>query len=334
MTASASGPLLESLTTAFRLLKWVAALAAIAILVSGITVVKPDEVALRLRFGKLTGRTRADQVHGPGLLVALPYLVDEVIRVPVKRVQEMRIEALAGGPDAIGDRLDVTATGYALTADHNIVQPAAVLKYQITDPVAWTLRIVAPEAVIRDAVVSALTRTLGEMTIDAVLVDGQRRLAAQAIGRAQERLDEDGQWVRLLALEFTALRPPPQVARDFDDVQSAFVERKTRVDEARGYREQALPQAAADGQGRVRQAEADEAAHLAEARGAAATFLAIREEYRRNPAVVHQRLYREAMERALSTVGGRILVPPGSDTGRILIPSDNTPGEWTGPGGS
>jgi membrane protease subunit HflK len=172
------------------------------------------------------------------------------------------------------------------------------------------------------------------MTIDTVLVDGQKQLAAQAIGRAQARLDAEGPWVRLLALEFTALRPPPHVAGDFDAVQSAFVERKTRVDEARSYREQALPQAAADAQGRVRRAEADEAARLALARGAAAEFLAIREEYRRNPAVVRQRLYREAMERALSTVGGRILVPPGSDTGRILIPTDNAPGEWEGPDGS
>ncbi len=334
MTGSAAGPLIESLATLFRLLKWVAALAALAILVSGITVVKPDEVALRLRFGKLTGRTHPEQVHGPGLLVALPYLVDEIIRVPVKRVHEMRIEALAGGPGASGDRLDITAAGYALTADHNIVQPAAVLKYQIADPVAWALRIAAPEAVIRDAVVSALTQTLGEMTIDAVLVDGQKQLAAQAIGRAQARLGAEASWVRLLALEFTALRPPPQVAGDFDAVQSAFVERKTRVDEARSYREQALPQAAADAQGRVRQAEADEAARLAQARGAAVTFVAIREEYRRSPAVVRQRLYREAMERALSMVGGRILVPPGSDTGRILIPTDNAPDESEGADGS
>jgi membrane protease subunit HflK len=201
----------------------------------------------------------------------------------------------------------------------------AVLKYQIADPITWALHIVMPEAVIRDAVVAALTRTLGEMPIDAVLVDGRKQLAAQAVARA------DGSWVRLVALEFTALKPPPQVAADFDAVQSAFVERKTRVDEARSYREQALPQAAGDAQNRVRQAEADEAARLALARGAAAQFVAIREEYRRSPAVVRQRLYREAMERALAAVGGRILVPPGSDTGRILIPIDNAPGEGEGP---
>ena len=45
---------------------------------------------------KLLGQTRAQQIHGPGLLVALPYLIDEVVRVPVKRVHELRIDALAG----------------------------------------------------------------------------------------------------------------------------------------------------------------------------------------------------------------------------------------------
>ncbi len=333
MTPSATRLLLDSLTSVFRLLKWVTVLSGLAILVSGIAVVKPDEVALRLRFGKLTGQTRAEQVHGPGLLIALPYLIDEVIRVPVKRVQEMRIEALTGGAAATGDRLDLTATGYALTADRNIVQPRAVLKYQITDPEAWALRVVAPERVVRDAVVSALTRTLGETAIDAVLVEGQKQLAAQALGRAQARLDQEGPWVRLLALEFTTLRPPAQVAREFDGVQSAFVERKTKADAARSYREQALPGAAADAQNQIRAAEADEVARLAEARGAAATFLAIQTEYRRSPAVVRQRLYREAMEQALSGAGGRILVPPGKDTGRILIPADARSSEAEGPDG-
>jgi membrane protease subunit HflK len=170
------------------------------------------------------------------------------------------------------------------------------------------------------------------MAIDAILVGGQKQLATQALGRAQARLDQEGNWVRLLALEFTALRPPLAVARDFDAVQSAFVERKTRADQARSYREQALPGAATDAQSQIRAAEADEAARLAEARGAAATFLAIQAEYRRSPVVVRQRLYREAMEQALSGVGRRILVPPGSDTGRILIPTDAGSGEAEGPG--
>jgi membrane protease subunit HflK len=327
-------PLLDSVRASLRLLRWIAGLLGLAILGSGVTVVRPDEVALVLRFGQLAGRTRADQVHGPGLLLALPYLVDEVVRVPVKRIQETRIEALTSQIPASGDRLDVTRDGYALTADHNIVQPAAVLKYQITDPVAWALRLSGPDAFIRDAVVGALTRTLGEMAIDPILGDGRKSLAAAALDRAQARLDADGPWVRLVALEFTAIRPPGPVARAFDDVQSAFVERKTRVDEARSYREQALPRAAAAADAEVRDAEAGEATLLATAHGAASTFLAIQVEYRRSPAVVRQRLYREAMEFVFAAVGGRVLVPPGADTGRLLIPGDGGPGPWAGPEGS
>ena len=334
MPPSALAPLLDSLRASLRLLRWVAGLLGLAILGSGVTLVPPDEVALVLRFGQLTGRTRADQVHGPGLLLALPYLVDEVVRVPVKRIQETRIEALTSPVPASGDRLDVTREGYALTADHNVVQPAAVLKYQILDPVAWALRQSAPEALIRDTVVAALTRTLGEMAIDPILGDGQKPLAARTLDRAQARLDAGGPWVRLVALEFTAIRPPGPVARAFDDVQSAFVERKTRVDQARTYREQALPAAAAAAEAEVRDAEAGEAALLATARGAAATFLAIQAEYRRSPAVVRQRLYREAMESAFAAVGGRVLVPPGADTGRLLIPGDGGPGPGEAPEGS
>jgi modulator of FtsH protease HflK len=328
-----AGPLLDSVRTALRLLRGIGGLLALAILGSGVTVVRPDEVALVLRFGQLTGRTRVDQVRGPGLVLAFPYLVDEVVRVPVKRVQETRIDTLTNAVGASGDRLDVTRDGYALTGDHNIVQPEAVLKYQVTDPVTWALRVTTPDAMIRDAVVAALTRTLGEMAIDPVLGDGRKALAARALERAQARLDADGPWVRLVALEFTAIRPPAPVAQAFDEVQSAFVERKTRVDAARSFREQALPRAAATAEAEVRDAEAAEAALLATARGAAAAFLAIQAEYRKSPAVVRQRLYRETMEVVFSAVGGRVLVPAGAGTGRLLIPGESGSGPGTAPEG-
>jgi membrane protease subunit HflK len=300
----------------------VAALVALGILVSGVTVVRPDEVALVLRFGRLTGHTRADQVHGPGLLLALPYLIDEVVRVPVKRIQETRIDVLTGGRQPGGDDLDVTKEGYALTADHNIVQAEVVLKYQIVDPAVWALRISAPDALVRDTVVGALTRTLGEMAIDPVLGDRKKELLSRAQARAQARLDADGPWVRLVALELTSIRPPLAVAPVFDAVHSAFVERETLVGRARGYREQGLPKAAAEAQAAIRDAEAEATARLATARGEAAAFLAIQAEYHRNPAVVRQRLYREAMEQVFLAVGGRVLVPPGADGGRLLIPAD------------
>jgi membrane protease subunit HflK len=335
MARSGPNPVLESLEAVFRWLPWVAGAAGLLILASGITVVRPDEVALRLRFGRLTGATAADRVHGPGLLISWPYLVDEVVRVPVRRIQELRIDVLTTRMTRSSDRMDVTREGYALTGDENIVQPAAVLKYQIADPVMWVLRVVDPVTVVRDAVVAALTGTLAEMSMDAVLGEGRSQLAATALARAQARLDQDGHWVRLQALEFTAIRPPQQVSSFFDEVQSAFVEKKTRVDEARSFREQAVPRATAEAERLIRQAEAEEATRVAAARGDTGRFLAIHEAYRKSPAVVRQRLYREAIDASFSALRSRVLVPPGLSAWRLLIPADSGPAgsTWIGPEG-
>ena len=72
MTGDRRTALADSLGATAPFLGWVTALMVAMILLSGITVVKPDEVALRLRFGKLTGAAAADQVHGPGLLSPSP----------------------------------------------------------------------------------------------------------------------------------------------------------------------------------------------------------------------------------------------------------------------
>lgn len=331
MPSSPSGPILDSVRTSLRFGRWVAGLVALGILVSGVTIVKPDEVALVLRFGRLAGQTRADRIHGPGLLLALPYLIDEVVRVPVKRIQEARIDVLTNATRAADFGLDTLNVGYALTGDHNIVQPEAVLKYQIADPIVWALGVSAPDVLIRDAVVSAISATLGEMAIDPILGDGKKELLARALARAQTRLNAEGEWVRLIALEFTAIRLPAEVASAFADVQSAFVERQTLVGQAQGYREQTMPRATAEAQAGIRTAEADAATMLATARGAAAAFIAIEAEYRRDPVVVRQRLYREAMEHVFAAVGGRVLVPPGVDAGRLLLPGDGGSGLREGP---
>ena len=57
---------------AIRYCKWLIAILAVAIACSGIRVVNNSEVAVVLRFGRLVGDTREEQVHQPGLLLAFP----------------------------------------------------------------------------------------------------------------------------------------------------------------------------------------------------------------------------------------------------------------------
>ncbi len=321
----------ESLDAAFGFLRWAGLLVVIVIACSGITFVRSDEVALVLRFGKLTGATPADQVHRPGMLLALPYLIDEVVRVPVKRVQEVPITLFSGrtlgeipqeerkSREAPGP-LDPRTTGYCVTGDRNIVHADALVKFQVKDPIQYALRIREPKRVIEDAVTGALMQCIGGTEVDDVLAEGKNKLSAAIEDCAQARLDDIGAGVTLVAFEFREVTPPQDVAPDFQAVVSAYVERSTSIRNAETYREQETPKAKADRNQTISDAEAYKADRLARARGDIATFSNVLAQYKSNPGVVKERVYREAVERVLGSVGSRVLVPHGDDKLRTLLP--------------
>ena len=333
MTEDRRKAVADSLDSAFRFLRWAAIAALILIAGSGITFVKSDEAALVLRFGKLSGATPADQVHGPGILIAWPYLIDQVIRVPVKRVQEVAITRFSGkklseqeaerGEDAamVENTLDPREVGYCLTGDHNIVHVDALLKYEITDPIKYALYVEDPEALIRDVASEALCQAVGERSVDTVLAEGKKNLSAAVQARTQKRLDDAGAGVGIIAVEFREIVPPKAVAPDFEAVVSAYVERQTRIQKANTYREKEIPKAQAERERMISDAEAFAADRLGRARGEVSSFRNVVAEYKANPKVVRERLYRESMERMLEKVGSRVLVPADAGSGtRVLLP--------------
>ena len=67
-----AAPLARLLDGAWQRMHWWIATMTVLYALSGITVVKPDEVAVVLRWGRLVGETPALQEHGPGLLFTFP----------------------------------------------------------------------------------------------------------------------------------------------------------------------------------------------------------------------------------------------------------------------
>jgi membrane protease subunit HflK len=294
---------------------WIGAMALLYLL-SGITIVKPDEVAVILRWGRLVGPTPALQEHGSGLLFALPEPVDQVVRVKVKKVSEVAVSTLitSGGEEEAGETGDLTTlsplTGYAITGDHNIVQLDMVARYRVREPAEWAFYGPDSERILRAEVTSAMVRSLGEMAVDRVLADGRKTLIAYATRRAQAGLDGARSGLELSSLELTRLAPPPALTSDFDAVQSAFIGAETRKKDAQAFAESAIPQARAGADSAVQEARAAAEADLAQARGDAAAFLALDRQYRSDPGVVRERLYRDAVERAIAGAGNVRWVPP------------------------
>ena len=63
---------------------------------SGIRIVSSGSSAIILRFGKLVGKDRESQVHEPGLLFALPYMIDEVVIIPTGEILSVCHEPVTG----------------------------------------------------------------------------------------------------------------------------------------------------------------------------------------------------------------------------------------------
>ncbi|HUI76664.1 MAG TPA: protease modulator HflK [Bryobacteraceae bacterium] len=324
------------LDAAWQRMHWWIATMAVLYALSGITIIKPDEVAVIERWGRLVGSSPAAQEHGPGLLFALPRPVDRVVRVQVKHVSEVPVATLSGYETddedvAPSTTLDPLSQGYAVTGDHNILQVVMVARYRVRSPAEWAFYGPSSEDVLRVEVSAAMMRSIGEMPVDRALSDGRKALIATAMRRAQAGLDASHSGLELSSLELTFLAPPSALAPDFDAVQSAYIGAETKKKDAQAYAEAIIPQAQAKADAALQTARGDSDSALALARGDAEAFLALDQEYKTNKAVVSERLYRDAVEKALSSAGKIRWVPPpvgGSYHGfRVEITTANAGGK-------
>lgn len=318
-----AAPISRLIDGAWQRMHWWVFTMVVLYALSGITVVKPDEVAVILRWGRLVGATPALQEHGPGLLFAFPRPVDKVVRVQVKHVWEVSVDTLAPSADpqeedneeeelASGAKLTLNplTEGYALTGDENIIHLAIVARYRVRDPALWAFYGPKSEDVLRAEVTAAMVRSLGEMGVDRVLSDGRESLLATATRRAQQGLDASQSGLELTLLELTGLTPPLAVMQDFGAVQSAYIDAETQKNDAEAFAASTIPEAHSTADASVQTAQGNAAAALATANGDASAFRALDREYRANPAVVRERLYRDAVENAIYAAGSVRWVPP------------------------
>ena len=325
-------PLVAALRFLLGRYHWIIVVLAILYGLSGVTFVAPGEVALLLRNGALVGETEAQRVHRPGLLVALPPPIDEVVRVNVMQVRTLRIFELTytsggGGTRSFvrGDTIDPEREGYCLTADRNILQTLVVVRYRVADPIAWALGQVEPQAVLRDAVTSALGQATGERTIDDLLIgEGRGEMTRAVLESAAAEAQARGLGVELLAVELEELHPPRQVNSAFSDVIDAAIQAFTALQEAKQYAQTELPGARAEAERIRANASGEAATRVALARGEADAFRALLEELEEDGGLGRERLYRETLERVLPRVMLRVLPPPPDGGGyrdlRIEVP--------------
>ncbi len=283
---------------------------------SGTTIIGTNEVGMIVRLGALVGETRSEQVHGPGLLFALPRPFDEVVRINTASTRTIEIDELATNqstpcevsqqdqPDesqVAASECSASRSGLALTGDRNLLNLNVIARFTVRDPAKFTFGVLDPKEQIRSAVVEAAVRNLGELNLDRLLTQGRATFVQETTRDAQERLDQIGAGVQLVNVELVQLTPPEALSADFDAVQSAYIAAQTAQREAEQYAAEKLPAARAEADQLVSSATTYANRTIVLARAEAQSFEGLLGPYRASSAVLRERIYREGLERAFAS---------------------------------
>lgn len=260
----------------------------------------PGKAAVILRFGRLD---RVQTTPGPKLHLPPPLEAHYVVDVAEIHREEF------GKPASVGAAMEL-AEAAIQTKDNNIVYLEFAVQYRVRDAFEARFRVADRRPLLRDAAQAAVREVVGRTSIDEVLSERRGEVADESRERLQGFLEDYEAGIEVTRVQLLEVQPPPQVSDAFDDVVAAAQDRDRKIQEARGYENEVLPRARAEARELEAQAAAYQEAHVTEAKGEAARFLSVLEEYRKAPSVTRQRLYLEAMEEVLPEVEV-ILVEPG-----------------------
>ena len=126
--------------------------------------------------------------------------------------------------------------------------------------------------------------------------------------------------ITITGLEFRSVKPPEALTYHFNQVNAAYVEKETKIQEANQYREKVIPDAKASADKLVNDAQIRRSEQLTTANDRVAEFYGLFEEYQRNRDVVWERVYREKVTKILNKMGGKIVLPDGDGTPQIFLP--------------
>ena len=267
-----SKSLADALRISFAVLKIIMVVLVILFFSSGVFTVAPDERAMVLRFGRIRGDTTEKRILGPGLHWAIPYPIEEVIKLPARNtVLRTAIDSFWYNernklPPA---SLDPIIEGYSITrndtiadlkggSDYNIVHSKWNLTYRIADcelffknvyvktpDTGQTLIDVIPKSVepfLKAVASEAIVVSMVNFSIDeAIKSDAQ--IGREAEKLLQQKLDDMNSGIEVDSMQLTAVIWPRQVNDAFVASIKASNEADRMIREAKGHAESKINEA-------------------------------------------------------------------------------------------
>ena len=294
-----------------------AAIAALVLVVGAMTcfyTVDDKQQAVVTTFGKVTDVTDA------GLHFKAPFGIQQVQLVDVNVYQKIEL----GYHTENGGSYEVdTNESTMITGDYNIVNVDFYVEYKISDPVRYLYSSNRPELILRNLIQSQVRNVVGSSTVDAVLTTGKENIQMQVEELVTEILEEYDIGLTLVDVRIQDSEPPTtEVIEAFKAVETAKQTAEAVVNEALAYQNAKLPDAKAQADKLLQNAQYLKQKRINEAVEAVAMFEAMYAEYAQNPDITRSRMYYEAISEILP--GVKVFINTGSgDSVDMLLPLDS-----------
>lgn len=272
---------------------------------SSFYTVPADSEAVVTRFGRFS------HVVTPGLRFKLPWGIDEVSKVPVKR--QLKVEfgfSTPGSGNAFQstDADEQTQEKRMVTGDLNVALVEWVVQYRVNDPRAFTFKVRDPEVTLRDLSESVMRQVVGDRTVDEVITIGRQEIEFEALKEMQRLANLFETGITVDQVQLKDVNPPSEVQASFNEVNQAQQERERAINLAKGQFNKVIPQARGAADQKLSEAEGYATRRVKEAEGDVARFNAVLAEYVKAPEVTRRRLYLETMQEVLPRLGRRYVV--------------------------
>ena len=289
----------------------------LALVICGSTcfyTVDDKQQAVVTTFGKVTEITDA------GVHFKLPFGIQQVQKVDVNVYQKIELGYSSDGKNYNVNENESTM----ITGDYNIVNVDFFVEYKISDPVQYLYSSNDPELILRNLIQSQVRNVVGSSTVDAVLTDGKENIQMQVKELVSAILEEYDIGLTLVDVKIQDAEPPTQeVIEAFKAVETAKQQAETVINDAKAYQNAQLPQAEAEADKLIQNAEYLRQKRINEAVEQVAMFEAMYAEYAQNPGITRSRMYYEAISEILP--GVKLYINTGSGEGsdvQMLLPLD------------
>ncbi len=277
--------------------------------------VDDKQQAVVTTFGKVTA------INDAGVHFKLPFGIQRVEKVNVHVYQKIELGYRTEGN---ADYSVVEEESTMITGDYNIVNVDFFVEYKISDPVQYLYASDDPQLILRNLIQSQVRNVVGSSTVDAVLTDGKENIQMQVKNLVSEILQDYNVGLTLVDVKIQDSEPPTQeVIEAFKAVETAKQQAETVVNDAKAYQNAQLPNAEAEADKLIQNAEYLKQRRINEATEQVAMFNAMYKEYARDPGITRSRMYYEAIQEILPGVKVYIDTTGGEGNVDMMLPLES-----------